>query len=44
VGSDLPPEANTATGDATDLPDPPHRAAARYRWAHLLARIYDAFP
>jgi hypothetical protein len=30
--------------DATDLPDSPQRAAARSRWARLLARIYEGFP
>jgi hypothetical protein len=40
-----PRDAATA-GDtaAADLPDSPHRAAARYRWARLLARIYEVFP
>jgi hypothetical protein len=35
----LRPEAGTA-----DLPDSPQRAAARSRWARLLARIYEVFP
>jgi hypothetical protein len=37
--------AHTA-GDtaAADLPDSPQRAAARSRWARLLARIYEVFP
>jgi hypothetical protein len=38
------PAAATAGVSAADLPDSPHRAAARSRWAGLLARIYEAFP
>jgi hypothetical protein len=34
-----PPDA-----DAADLPDSLQRAAARSRWARLLARIYEVFP
>jgi Putative transposase len=40
----LPPEAGTARGSAADLPDSLQRAAARSRWARLLARIYEVFP
>jgi hypothetical protein len=40
-----PRDAATAEDtDAADLPDSPHRAAARSRWARLLARIYEVFP
>jgi hypothetical protein len=39
----LPARTGTAT-TAADLPDSPHRAAARSRWARLLARIYEVFP
>jgi hypothetical protein len=38
------PQAGTAGVSAADLPDSPHSAAARSRWARLLARIYEAFP
>jgi hypothetical protein len=40
----LTPAAATAGVSAADLPDSPHRAAARSRWARLLARIYEVFP
>jgi hypothetical protein len=40
----LTPEAAMAGVSAADLPDSPHRAGARSRWAHLLARIYEVFP
>jgi hypothetical protein len=36
-----PPPVQTS-GDAPD--ETPHRAAARYLWAMLLARIYEVFP
>jgi hypothetical protein len=40
-----PHAAHTAGGTAaTDLPDSPQHAAARSRWARLLARIYEVFP
>jgi hypothetical protein len=40
-----PHAAGTAeTRRAADLPDSPQRAAARSRWARLLARIYEVFP
>jgi hypothetical protein len=40
-----PGHAGTArNADAADLPDSPPRAAARSRWARLLARIYEVFP
>jgi hypothetical protein len=40
-----PHDASTARdADAADLPDSPQRAAARSRWARLLARIYEVFP
>jgi hypothetical protein len=40
-----PGHAGTArNADAADLPDSPQRAAARSRWARLLARIYEVFP
>jgi hypothetical protein len=39
AGDDLP-----AGGGAADLPYSPQRAAARSRWARLLARIYEVFP
>ncbi|HUF51392.1 MAG TPA: transposase [Longimicrobiales bacterium] len=44
AGHDLLPEAGTAESDAVDLPDSPQRAAARSRWARLLARSYEVFP
>jgi hypothetical protein len=40
----LTPEAGTARVSSADLPDSPQRAAARSRWARLLARIYEVFP
>jgi hypothetical protein len=40
----LTPAAATAGVSAADLPDSPHSAAARSRWARLLARIYEVFP
>ena len=43
AGQALTPEVDTAGGYADDLPDP-QRAAARSRWARLLARIYEVFP
>jgi len=30
--------------DSSPQDDTPHRSAARYLWAMLLARIYEAFP
>jgi hypothetical protein len=46
AGHDLPPGTGTATAgsDEADMPDSPQRAAARSRWARLLARIYEVFP
>jgi hypothetical protein len=38
------PQAGTAGVSAAVLPDSPHSAAARSRWARLLARIYEVFP
>ena len=35
----VPPAPTSANSD-----EPRHRAAARYLWAMLLARIYEAFP
>jgi hypothetical protein len=43
AADDLPSSTGTATADA-GLPDSPQRAAARSRWARLLARIYEVFP
>jgi hypothetical protein len=49
AGHALPPGTGTATAtaggdDAAGLPNSPQRAAARSRWARLLARIYEVFP
>ncbi|HUG40150.1 MAG TPA: hypothetical protein VMM12_06685 [Longimicrobiales bacterium] len=43
------PETSTAASHDPDTDDPratdsPERAAARSRWARLLARIYEVFP
>jgi hypothetical protein len=46
AGHDLPPGTGTATAgrDDADMPDSPQRAAARSRWARLLARVFEVFP
>ncbi len=49
ASDDLPHGTGTAGSDApeSNAPDPPvspQRAAARSRWARLLARIYEVFP
>ena len=41
----VPIAPSTPPADAAQTQEePPHRAAARYLWAMLLARIYEAFP
>jgi hypothetical protein len=40
AGTAVPPAPTSAANDE----EPRHRAAARYLWAMLLARIYEAFP
>jgi hypothetical protein len=46
AGHDLPPGTGTATAgsDDADVPDSPQRAAARSRWARLLARVFEVVP